>query len=87
VVRWSVPLPVRALLGAALLLLAVQVVHAFGVAHGPRVDAIVDHWAFGAVPVLAAIALVARAVLVRDERLPGGLAAGGVAAWAAGNVA
>src|SRR3954466_12505619 len=82
-----VPAHARVVLGAAIALLALQVAHVLGLAQGDTGEALVDRWAYGAVPFLATLAIGARAVLVREQRLAWGLAAGGAAMWAVGDLA
>src|SRR5947209_6052509 len=85
--RWTVPLPVRAVLAAALALVAVQALHLLGAGSGAWADAFVDRWLFGGLPLVAAALIATRAALVRDLRLAWALGAAGVAAWALGNLA
>jgi diguanylate cyclase (GGDEF)-like protein len=77
-VRW-----LARVLGAAL---AVHALHALTGAGGAGVDEVVSSWLYDGVLFGAALACGARAVLVPDRRLPWGVLASGLAAWAAGDL-
>ena len=76
-------LALSALLAIAL---GVHAVHAFTGFGGEPVDLAVQTCLYSGVLLGAAAACAARSVLVRDRRLAWGVLAGGLAAWAAGDV-
>jgi two-component system cell cycle response regulator len=77
---------ILALLGAAIAGALVYAVHATADLGRPGLDGWADHWLYNVILALAAVACVARGVLVRTER-SGWLALGiGIAAWTAGDV-
>jgi two-component system cell cycle response regulator len=77
---------VRWLAGALAVGLAVHAIHAVTGVGGARVDDAVSSWLYDGILFGAALVCAARAVLVADRRLAWGVLAGGLAAWAAGDL-
>ena len=67
--------------------LAIQLMHAFlGLGSGELLTTVIEDWMYNGVLVGAALVCVARAALVREERLAWGLIAFGLAAWSAADM-
>ena len=83
----SAPRLVRASLYVLVAAVAIQVAHAFlGLAKGELLTRVIEDWLYNGVLIGAALVCVARAVLVREERLAWSLIGFGLVAWSAADL-